>query len=148
MIRDVGLKNWQFSEKDVAFSTVFGSGYPAGMRRERREGGEKGGEKGGEREERGRRERGREERGRRDRGSFEGFEGSESFEGFEGCEGELVSFFFISSSHFTTLDPITKKWLKASVDPVFGYPSIIRFSWKTCTALLDANAVQVTWYVN
>jgi hypothetical protein len=46
---------------------------------------------------------------------------------------------------FCRVDPITKKWLKASVDPVFGYPSIIRFSWKTCTVLLDANAVQVTW---
>jgi len=42
-------------------------------------------------------------------------------------------------------DPITKKWLKASVDPVFGYPSIIRFSWKTCKSLLDSNAVPVTW---
>jgi len=42
-------------------------------------------------------------------------------------------------------DPITKKWLKASVDPVFGYPSVIRFSWKTCKTLLDSNAVPVTW---
>eukprot|EP00026_Physarum_polycephalum_P012235 Phypoly_transcript_12522.p1 GENE.Phypoly_transcript_12522~~Phypoly_transcript_12522.p1 ORF type:complete len:307 (+),score=39.39 Phypoly_transcript_12522:193-1113(+) len=71
VIRDMDLKNWIFTEKDVAFSNAFGSGYPA--------------------------------------------------------------------------DPYTKKWLKASVDPVFGYPSVIRFSWKTCTALLDANAVQVTW---
>ena len=102
-------------------------------------------------EERGRREGGEEKRGRRQEGGAEGFSRASSVSrvlGFEGCEGELVSFFFVSSSHFTTLDPITKKWLKASVDPVFGYPSIIRFSWKTCTALLDANAVQVTWYVD
>ena len=105
-------------------------------------------------EERGRREGGEEERGRREEGGAEGFSRApwassvSRVLGFEVCEGELVSFFFVSSSHFTILDPITKKWLKASVDPVFGYPSIIRFSWKTCTALLDANAVQVTWYVD
>lgn len=43
------------------------------------------------------------------------------------------------------LDPVTKKWLKTNLDPVFGYPSIIRFSWKTCDKLLDENATRVTW---
>ncbi|KAJ2087532.1 hypothetical protein IW138_004902 [Coemansia sp. RSA 986] len=42
-------------------------------------------------------------------------------------------------------DPSTIKWLKSSVDPVFGYPDIIRFSWSTCVKLLDDLAVPVAW---
>ena len=42
-------------------------------------------------------------------------------------------------------DPITKQWLRLSIDPVFGFPSIIRFSWQTCTDLLDRKAVPVHW---
>ncbi|KDD72349.1 hypothetical protein H632_c3476p0, partial [Helicosporidium sp. ATCC 50920] len=46
-------------------------------------------------------------------------------------------------------DPYTKKWLESSVDPVFGFPSIVRFSWATCTPLLAAaNAVEVAWEVD
>jgi hypothetical protein len=29
-------------------------------------------------------------------------------------------------------DPTTKAWLRANIDPVFGYPDIVRFSWETC----------------
>ncbi|KAJ2843010.1 Ribonuclease H2 subunit A, partial [Coemansia erecta] len=42
-------------------------------------------------------------------------------------------------------DPNTVKWLRASVDPVFGFPDIIRFSWSTCVKLLDDLAVPVAW---
>ncbi|KAJ1796560.1 hypothetical protein LPJ59_003673 [Coemansia sp. RSA 2399] len=42
-------------------------------------------------------------------------------------------------------DPNTVKWLRASVDPVFGFPDIIRFSWSTCVKLLDDLAVPVVW---
>ena len=28
-------------------------------------------------------------------------------------------------------DAITKKWLRDSFDPVFGFPSYVRFSWST-----------------
>ncbi|KAJ2835518.1 hypothetical protein J3B01_003461 [Coemansia erecta] len=42
-------------------------------------------------------------------------------------------------------DPKTVKWLKDSVDQVFGYPGIIRFSWSTCVKLLDERAVKVVW---
>ncbi|KAJ2496875.1 hypothetical protein GGH96_005518 [Coemansia sp. RSA 1972] len=42
-------------------------------------------------------------------------------------------------------DPKTIKWLKESVDQVFGYPGIIRFSWSTCVKLLDERAVKVVW---
>ncbi|KAJ2549152.1 hypothetical protein EV175_004553 [Coemansia sp. RSA 1933] len=42
-------------------------------------------------------------------------------------------------------DPNTVKWLRSSVDQVFGYPDIIRFSWSTCAKLLDELAVPVLW---
>ncbi|PIA16028.1 ribonuclease H2 subunit A-like protein [Coemansia reversa NRRL 1564] len=42
-------------------------------------------------------------------------------------------------------DPNTIKWLRDSLDPVFGYPGIIRFSWSTCKKLLDECAVRVSW---
>lgn len=35
-----------------------------------------------------------------------------------------------------TSDPFTKKWLNENIDPVFGYPSIMRFAWSTCRVLL------------
>lgn len=42
-------------------------------------------------------------------------------------------------------DPLTKKWLAANCDPVFGYPSIVRFSWKTTTNLLKEKTKKVEW---
>ena len=35
-------------------------------------------------------------------------------------------------------DPATKAWLDSTAkDPVFGYPSIVRFSWQTVRKLFD-----------
>ncbi|RUS35145.1 ribonuclease H-like domain-containing protein [Jimgerdemannia flammicorona] len=42
-------------------------------------------------------------------------------------------------------DPNTVKWLKENMDPVFGYPNIVRFSWSTCYKLLESEAVPVVW---
>lgn len=42
-------------------------------------------------------------------------------------------------------DPRTKAWLRCHVDRIFGYPSFVRFSWSTARAILDREAVQVTW---
>ncbi|KAJ2829297.1 hypothetical protein GGI24_002173 [Coemansia furcata] len=42
-------------------------------------------------------------------------------------------------------DPNTVRWLKESVDHVFGFPGIIRFSWSTCAKLLDDAAAKVVW---
>ncbi|KAJ2491487.1 hypothetical protein IWW37_002262 [Coemansia sp. RSA 2050] len=42
-------------------------------------------------------------------------------------------------------DPSTVRWLKESVDHVFGYPGIIRFSWSTCVKLLEDSAAKVVW---
>ncbi|XP_067829133.1 ribonuclease H2 subunit A isoform X2 [Heptranchias perlo] len=42
-------------------------------------------------------------------------------------------------------DPKTKDWLENNVDPVFGYPQFVRFSWSTAQTILDSRAVPVHW---
>uniref|UniRef100_A0A3Q2DFJ5 Ribonuclease n=1 Tax=Cyprinodon variegatus TaxID=28743 RepID=A0A3Q2DFJ5_CYPVA len=38
-------------------------------------------------------------------------------------------------------DPKTKEWLLKYLDPVFGYPQFVRFSWSTAQTLMDSRAV-------
>lgn len=45
------------------------------------------------------------------------------------------------------VDPKTVSWLKANIDPIFGYPNIVRFSWATCKTLLETSGKAVRWYV-
>ncbi|KAF9354727.1 DNA replication licensing factor mcm8 [Mortierella sp. AD094] len=42
-------------------------------------------------------------------------------------------------------DPKTVSWLKSNMDPIFGYPNIVRFSWQTCKTLLDTSGKTVRW---
>lgn len=42
-------------------------------------------------------------------------------------------------------DPKTKAWLRKHVDPVFGFPQFVRFSWSTAQAILQKEAEGVTW---
>lgn len=42
-------------------------------------------------------------------------------------------------------DPVTKAWLEANMDRVFGFPDLVRFSWQTCTRMLEDRAVRVQW---
>ncbi|KAF9003939.1 ribonuclease H-like domain-containing protein [Cyathus striatus] len=42
-------------------------------------------------------------------------------------------------------DPNTQAWLKSSIEPVFGFPKLVRFSWTTVKVLLDKEAHKVTW---
>jgi ribonuclease HII len=42
-------------------------------------------------------------------------------------------------------DARTKRWLRDSIDPIFGWPSIVRFSWSTCKELMDKECVAVQW---
>ncbi|CAL8097858.1 unnamed protein product [Calicophoron daubneyi] len=42
-------------------------------------------------------------------------------------------------------DPLTKKYLEACLDPVFGFPPLVRSSWSTATTLLDKRGVHMTW---
>lgn len=52
-----------------------------------------------------------------------------------------ISLFF---SHFF-LDPKTKAWLLKYLDPVFGYPQFVRFSWSTAQTLMESKGVTVHW---
>lgn len=49
----------------------------------------------------------------------------------------------ISLSVFS--DPKTKAWLLRYLDPVFGYPQFVRFSWSTAQTLMDSRGVTVHW---
>lgn len=42
-------------------------------------------------------------------------------------------------------DPETKKFLERCVDPVFGFPTLARFSWSTITKALDKDACKCDW---
>ncbi|KAF9577251.1 Ribonuclease H2 subunit A [Lunasporangiospora selenospora] len=42
-------------------------------------------------------------------------------------------------------DPKTVAWLKKNMDPIFGYPNIVRFSWATCKTLLETSGKPVSW---
>ncbi|KAJ3217940.1 Ribonuclease H2 subunit A [Dinochytrium kinnereticum] len=42
-------------------------------------------------------------------------------------------------------DPKTKQWLRDCLHPIFGYPSVVRFSWSTCVQRLEKHAVTVIW---
>ncbi|VVC40714.1 Hypothetical protein CINCED_3A014268 [Cinara cedri] len=45
-------------------------------------------------------------------------------------------------------DPVTKDYLKKNIDPVFGFPSIVRFCWSTAELILKNHAAQVDWLVH
>ena len=40
-------------------------------------------------------------------------------------------------------DAVTKKFLRDTFDNFFGFPSIVRFSWKTAETILEDKGVQV-----
>uniref|UniRef100_A0A915PW53 Ribonuclease n=1 Tax=Setaria digitata TaxID=48799 RepID=A0A915PW53_9BILA len=42
-------------------------------------------------------------------------------------------------------DPSTKSFLLGAIDEVFGYPNLVRFSWKTAEVLLNKMAVKCKW---
>lgn len=42
-------------------------------------------------------------------------------------------------------DPNTVKWLKNNFHPLFGFPSLIRFSWSTAEKIIDDLGIKVTW---
>lgn len=43
-------------------------------------------------------------------------------------------------------DPKTQAWIKGSLDPTFGFPSLVRFSWTTVKIVLEKNGHPVQWY--
>lgn len=50
------------------------------------------------------------------------------------------------SNERTPADPKTQAWLRDAVEPTFGFPSLVRFSWATVKVALDKNAHAVKWY--
>ena len=61
------------------------------------------------------------------------------------CPVGAVSQLTWKHSIFNAPDPQTKDWLTRNMDPVFGYPSVVRFSWATCSQLLEQSAVDFEW---
>ena len=44
-------------------------------------------------------------------------------------------------------DPLTKAWIVNSLDAVFGYPTLVRFSWKTCKDALEKQTTsKINWH--
>lgn len=52
----------------------------------------------------------------------------------------------VQQQSMLVVDPLTTAWLKSSVDGVFGYPALVRFSWQTTTRMLEDTACAVHWY--
>ncbi|KAG8175984.1 hypothetical protein JTE90_010936 [Oedothorax gibbosus] len=42
-------------------------------------------------------------------------------------------------------DPVTKKFLVNNLDPVFGFPQLVRFSWSTADKILEQSAAKFEW---
>lgn len=42
-------------------------------------------------------------------------------------------------------DDKTKKFLHACLDPVFGFPQLVRFSWSTASKILEDKACAIEW---
>ena len=42
-------------------------------------------------------------------------------------------------------DPLTKKFMSQNLDPVFGFPQLVRFSWSTASTIVEKNGVPVHW---
>jgi ribonuclease HII len=43
-------------------------------------------------------------------------------------------------------DPKTQAYLRDSLDPTFGFPDIVRFSWTTVKNILDSRGHAVEWF--
>lgn len=53
--------------------------------------------------------------------------------------------YFILNREQFYLDPNTKNFLLEAIDQVFGYPNLVRFSWKTAEVLLHEKAAKCKW---
>ena len=42
-------------------------------------------------------------------------------------------------------DSITKKWLRDHCDQTYGFPSLVRFSWKTARTLLEDQGIFINF---
>lgn len=44
-------------------------------------------------------------------------------------------------------DPKTKQFLKENFDPLFGFPTFVRFSWSTITKIIEEKGLKCEWYL-
>ena len=56
----------------------------------------------------------------------------------------LFTFFFCNCT-FLCSDPTTKRFPTENIDPVFGFPQLVRFSWSTSDQILKTKGVAVEW---
>lgn len=42
-------------------------------------------------------------------------------------------------------DPVTKKFLQDTFHPLFGFPFLVRFSWKTAEKIIDERGLKIEW---
>ncbi|KAG7089596.1 hypothetical protein E1B28_011263 [Marasmius oreades] len=56
----------------------------------------------------------------------------------------FATVYFISKAH-SSPDPKTQAWLKNCLEPTFGFPKVVRFSWTTVKVLLEKEAYRVKW---
>ncbi|KAF8972134.1 ribonuclease H-like domain-containing protein [Flammula alnicola] len=64
---------------------------------------------------------------------------------FEESEGKVEQTWSTALGSGYPSDPNTQAWLKTAVDPVFGFPDIVRFSWTTVKVILERDAHAVKW---
>lgn len=56
-----------------------------------------------------------------------------------------VKFSSLTGSGYPS-DPSTKAWMEGHCDPMFGFPTLVRFSWGTTRVIMQKQAVSVEWY--
>jgi hypothetical protein len=56
-----------------------------------------------------------------------------------------ISYFQDSVVGIIFTDPDTKSWLEQNSNPVFGFPSVVRFSWATCKPYFTKGGVDIFW---
>jgi hypothetical protein len=56
---------------------------------------------------------------------------------------EGIEYVYITDTN-ENLDPYTKAWLEENKHPLFGFPTLVRFSWGTCTPFFK-DCIQVLW---
>lgn len=60
--------------------------------------------------------------------------------------GKLLRWLLVPLLTISLTDPNTQAWLKGNLEPTFGFPKVVRFSWTTVKVLLEKNAHPVKWY--
>ena len=56
-----------------------------------------------------------------------------------------LTFVLFSLKQNNNKDPKTQAWLRDSLEPTFGFPSLVRFSWATVKVALEKYGHAVKW---